>query len=407
MTSSFLFDRYVLKGLAQATFFTAIVLAAIILLTQSLRFLELIINSGASSGTFWLLTFLALPRFLEVVLPIALMISTIFIYNRMMSDSEIVVMRAAGRSPMQLARPAFVLGIIVTLTLLFITTWLAPVSLSNMQKMRQVIKAQYSMLLFREGIFNSIGKDLTVYIHNRTKEGELEGLLIHDSRSELPAPVTIIAKRGLIVATDEGQQVLVYDGSRQDFNEKTGALNRLDFERYSIDLPEAVAVSKRWKEASERTFWELLHPDMNNAIDVEHREKFIIEANRRIIGPFLALGFVCISLCCLLLGPVDRRGQAKRILWAVMAVILLQGLYLSVFNIATQSLFGLSLSHVVNLGAISLTAQSLFGLSLLYLVVFSPIIFCLFFLSSFGEKMRHKIMYAAKKPDIIKMQGAT
>ena len=70
-------------------------------------------------------------------------------------------------------------------------------------------------------------------------------------RFELPAPVTIIAKSGLIVATDEGQQVLVYDGSRQDFNEKTGALNRLDFERYSIDLPEAVAVGKRWKEASE------------------------------------------------------------------------------------------------------------------------------------------------------------
>lgn len=375
MTPSLLFDRYVLKSLAVSTFFTAIVLAAIILLTQSLKFLELIIHAGASSGTFWLLTFLALPRLFEVVLPIALMISTIFIYNRMTADSEIVVMRAAGKSPMNLARPALILAMVVTLILLFFTTWLTPTSLFSMQKMRQVIKEQYSTLLFKEGIFNSIGKNLTVYIHNRTRDGELEGLLIHDSRPELPAPVTILAKRGVIVMSDAGQQVLVYDGSRQDFNEKTGALNRLDFERYSIDLPESAAVGQRWKEADERTFWELLYFDKANAIDREHENEFFIEAHRRVVGPFLSLAFVSIALCCLLLGPVNRRGQTKRIFLAVLLVIMLQGLYLSAFNIA---------------------AHGFLGLVIMYISVFVPLGGSLFFLSAFGETIRHKLMYRSK-----------
>ena len=69
----YVFDRYVLRNLAMATGFIAVTLAAIVFLTQSLRFLELVIESGASGTSFWLLAFLALPRFLEIILPIALL----------------------------------------------------------------------------------------------------------------------------------------------------------------------------------------------------------------------------------------------------------------------------------------------------------------------------------------------
>ena len=78
-----IFSRYVMKNLTFVTVFVTLTLALIIMMTQSLRFLELVINSGASSSSFWLLAVLALPRFLEVILPIAFMIAGIFVYNRM------------------------------------------------------------------------------------------------------------------------------------------------------------------------------------------------------------------------------------------------------------------------------------------------------------------------------------
>lgn len=370
-----LYDRYVLKNLVPTTIFTAITLAAIILLTQSLKFLELIIESGASSASFWILTFLALPRFFEIILPIALMISTVFTYYRMSSDSEVVVMKAAGKSPMGLARPALTLSLIITMLLIFITTWLAPVALNNMVKMRQVIKAQYSAALFREGIFNPLGKDLMIYIANRSKNGEMEGLLIHDSRAANPQPVTIIAKRGVIVSTNTGQQVLVYDGSRQDFNPKTGALNRLNFDRYTIDLPESGAVISRNKDPDERTFWQLFHPDLTNEYDVIHQKEFIVEAHKRIISPFLTIGFVGIALCFLLIGPINRRGQAKRIFYTIILVMGLQGLYLGLFNIAKDNLL---------------------GLVSMYIVVCVPIGMTLFLLSPYAEKLRYLMLYSQK-----------
>lgn len=376
MRPSYLYDRYILKNLVPTTIFIAVTLAAIILLTQSLKFLELIIESGASSASFWLLTFLALPRFFEVILPIALMISVAFIYNRLSSDSEIVVMRAAGSSPMRLARPALIFATLVTVLLMFITTWLAPVSLSNMVKMRQVIKAQYSTLLFREGVFNSVGKDLTVYIDNRTSNGELEGLIIHDTRKKDAPPVTVIAKRGVIVATDSGQQVLVYEGSRQDFNDKTAALNRLNFERYTIDLPDSDVVRQRPKDSDERTIGELLNPDLTKAYDVENLDRFKTEIHRRLVGPFLALSFGAMALCFLLLGPVDRRGQSKRIFLTIVSVTAIQGFYLGSFNLATQSMF---------------------GLIFMYAIVFIPLFLSLFLLSAWGEKIRHNYLFSKPK----------
>ncbi len=367
-----IFNSYVMKNVALATAFVAVTLAAIIMMTQSIKFLELIIDSGASSKAFWALVFMALPRFFEVILPIALMIAGIFVYHRMISDSEVIVMRSAGASPLQMAKPALLVGVMVSFLMFFITAWLAPVSLAKMHELRQVVKAQYSTLLFQDGVFNEVGKYLTVYIDGRNEKGELEGLLIHDSRPENPAPVTIIAKRGVVVATDTGQQVLVYDGSRQDFNKRNGALNRLDFERYTIDLPDKSVVGTRWKEPDERTFYELTKPSKSDLLNKENMYDFMVEAHRRVAGTFLPLTFISVALCFLLLGPLNRKGQGMRVMMAVISVVILQSLFLS---------------------SASMAMQNILGIILLYSVVFVPLILALFVLSPLGETMRHELLY--------------
>ncbi len=372
-----IFDRYLFKDLCVATIFVALTLAAVIFLTQSLRFLELVIDSGASSTTFWVLTFLALPRFFEIILPIALMAATVFIYNKLTMDSELIVMRSIGTSPMALARPALLMAALTTIVLWMMTMWLGPASLSNMQQMRQVVKAQYSTLLFREGVFNSVAPGLTVFIRDKSSNGELYGIVIHDSRKKTEPAVTVLAKRGVIVGTDEGQQVLVYDGSRQNMNTKTGLLDKLDFDRYLIDLPEGTSpVRQRWREPDERTFIELLNPDPENARDVESRWEFMVEAHRRVVSPLLAPAFVMIALSFLLIGPIERRGQGLRITAAVVSTIVVQGLYLAAFNLSRQTGWGLFLMYVLTL---------------------LPLVTGLFLLSSAGEDFRRQVFFGDKR----------
>ncbi len=342
-----IFDRYLMKNLLAATLFTALALAGIILLTQSLRFLELIINSGASSLSFFTLTFLALPRFFEVILPIALMIGTVFIYNKLTADSEMVVMRTSGFSPLRLGRPALLLAGMVAVFVFLITAWVAPLSLSKMQSMRVTIKAQVSNLLLREGIFNQVGKDLTVYIRSRSKNGDLEGLLIHDTRDPSKPGVTVMARRGVIVSDNDEQQVIVYEGSRQQFNPKTGLADRLDFNRYTLDLPEAEPIRQRWREPDERTLPELLRPDAESAASPKTLREFSVEAHRRFVSPFLAITYTVLSLCCLLLGELNRRGLGVRIVAATGSIIVLQGLYLLAYNFAKEQNAGLFLMYAL------------------------------------------------------------
>ena len=346
-------DRYVFRNLFIATIFVTLVLSALVLLTQSLRFLELIVNSGASAWSFWGLTMLALPRFFEVIIPIGLMASVLFVYNKFTLESELVVLRALGFSPLRLARPALMLAGLFALFMFFCVAWLSPIATATMQKQRVVLKAQMSTLLFREGIFNQAGKGLMVYVRERASNGDLLGLIIYDGREETESPMTIIAKRGVLVATNEGQQVIVYEGARQDFDRREKILKRLNFDQYTIDLPdEEGPVRVRWEEPEERTFGELFHPDLSNAEDRKARHEFLIEIYKRLATPLMVPSFTIVALCFLLLGSVDRRGQSKKILSAIAIMILLQVLFLAMYNLAKQSFIGVPLMFVVAFGPI-------------------------------------------------------
>lgn len=340
-------DGYVFKNILIATVFVTLVLSVLILLTQSLRFLELVISAGASGLSFWALTLLTLPKFLEVILPLSLMAAVLFVYNRLTMDSELIVLRALGFSPLRLARPALLLGGIMGLLLFFVMGWLAPLTNSSLIALRLQIKAEMSSLLFREGVFNQAGKGLMVYMRERGNRGELKGLIIHDSRDPGKAPATIIAERGILVTDNDKNQVLVYSGSRQDFDDKKQSLRRLDFDQYTIDLPEPNPVRERWEEPEERSLVELFTPDLKDSTDRRHRRDFHIEITKRVLTPFLVPSYALIALCALLLGSVERRGQSKRILLATGVVLITHAFYLGAYNLAKQSDLGLLLMYLV------------------------------------------------------------
>lgn len=367
-----IFTRYFFKNLLIATLFIAVVLSFVIFLTQSLKFLDIVINAGSSTTTFWVLTSLALPRFFEVILPLAAMTATLFIYNKALLDSEMVVLRAVGHSSFALAKPALLLGVVFTMILWGITMWGAPLSLAKMKSMRGVLKTEFSTLLFREGVFKNLGQGLTLYVHERTSDGEMAGIMIHDARDTSQPPMTVLAKRGLIVNTDEGQQVLVFDGSRQAFDFDRGILQKLSFDRYTIDLPNGEPIRQRWAEPDERTITALFKPDLMNARDVENRHDFFVEIHRRFTAPLLALAFTLIAATFLVIGPIQRGGQIRKIILAVLLVIAIQSLYIAAYNMARNTPIGLILMYVSSC---------------------TPILASLFILSGAAETWRRKLLY--------------
>src|SRR3984957_21130686 len=96
-------DRYILRQCFSVMMLVTGALTAAVWLAQSLRLVDLIINRGLSAEMFLYLALLILPRFLNIVMPIGAFIAVLFVFNRLISESELVVMRAAGISPFALA----------------------------------------------------------------------------------------------------------------------------------------------------------------------------------------------------------------------------------------------------------------------------------------------------------------
>jgi lipopolysaccharide export system permease protein len=338
-------DRYIFKQILLATIFVTAVLAALVFLMQSLRFIDLVVNAGASGIYIWLQTLLYLPGFFEIILPIGLVAAVLFIYNRLTMDSELIVLRALGFSPARLARPALILSIILGIILFVIMGWISPVSKSEAITIRQDIKAQMSSLVFREAVFNEAGSKLMVYIRDRDSKGRLNGLIIHDSRDPAKPASTVIARSGILVSTPTGQQVMVYNGSRQEVDKQTGVMKRLDFDQYTIDLPEEEkSQDKRWSEPEERTTGELIKSINDKESETRAaRRELRVELQKRFLLPFLVPGFSLIGLSFLLMGNHERRGQSGRILVAVIAIVLLEIMFLTSYNLAKQSPAGFPL----------------------------------------------------------------
>jgi lipopolysaccharide export system permease protein len=345
-------DRYVLFQLLGSMLFITIVLTAAIWLAQSLRLIDLIVNKGLSFSVFLYLVLLVLPRFLDVILPIALFIAVLFTYAKLTAESELVVMRAVGLGPAGLARPALMLAGGTVVLLFILSGWFLPAATRAFKDLQFEIRHQFVSAVLQEGTFTPLTDQLTVYVRERAQSGELTGILIQDDR-EKGKSVTIIADRGVLVETAAGPRVVMENGSRQELDQNTGRLSMLTFDRYTLDLGELRdAPVGREREARELDFPELwLDPVRDPAL--------VVERHLRIAAPLGALSFTLLPLACLLTGEFNRRGQTRRVLVAVALVFLFEAVDLGIRNAATRSAFLIPFLYISSLAPALIAAWSL------------------------------------------------
>lgn len=326
-----------LRQMVVGMLFVSIALTCVLWLTQSLRFVEMIVNKGLSIGSFLKLTMLLMPGFLVVIVPISLFAVVVFTYNKLIADRELVVMRAAGLSHLALARPALVLGLLTTAIGYLLTSWIIPMTVRGFHEMHWSIRNDISNVLLQEGVFNKFGDGLTIYVRSRSPEGELLGLLVHDKRTANRA-VTLMAEKGALVYTETGPRVLMVNGNRQEVTPGTGKLSLLYFDSYTVDFATATGTKReRFRDARERGTIELFNVDEDDVGPQEYR-RFKVEMHSRLTSPLYNLGFALLAACIMLTASFDRRGQLVQVLVASGLMVAVQAAALGVSNVATGNL---------------------------------------------------------------------
>ena len=347
----YLLPRYLVKSAALTTLFISLVLTLIIWLTQTLRLLDFVINGGAPMSLFGAMLLLIIPRFFEVILPMSLALGILYSLNKFSADSELVVMQNSGLSPLRLAQGLLTFTILVVLFVFVLSGWLTPLANRELDRLRGIVKSDYSMGLLRPGIFNSVGTDTTVYIAERTSLQDLKGVFIHTAKPN-EVPTTITAQHGGLITQHGKPLVVVFDGMRQQFNPQTGNVDTLKFDRYSLDLSSlSNRISSLQLDPNERTVTEL-SAAKNPEADPKTLQRLYAEFHSRMSRPFLTLAFALISIVPFLTGRFNRRGQTMRMTAIITALIVIQCIHLGASSWAVSSRAGVILLYLVPVSVI-------------------------------------------------------
>jgi lipopolysaccharide export system permease protein len=326
-------DVYIFRQLLLALIAVTGGLTALIWLTQSLRFVELVVNHGLSFFVFLHLTSLLIPSLCAVILPITTYVVIQFVYQRLAGDRELTVMRAAGLSPFALARPALVLALLSMVSGYVLNLWLVPISLQSFREFQWEIRNSMAAFLIQEGVFTQVSPNLTVYVRSRDPDGTLHGILVDDQRDK-NGHATILARRGMLVEGPDGPRVVLFDGSREQIDHATGRLNVLTFQQNDIDLADSSRNDGvRPADMSEVSLYALLHPNPQNPDD---RPKWIAEAYKRLTTPLTAVTYALVALLTVLTGTFRRYGGIVRPLASIGTVVGLLALELAIQNLSAR-----------------------------------------------------------------------
>lgn len=320
---------YILRQLAGAFAFATGAVTFVVLFTQSFRLLTLVIESSSTMLVFFQLMLLSALSFLPFLMPLGLGAAVVFVYNRLASDSELVVMRAAGIDPFRMASPALLLAGATTIFAFMLTLWLTPAAQRSLVRLQSELRESYAVFLSHPGSFNDLAEGLTFYANRRGAGGTLQGILIHDVR-EPTQPVTTMAASGQVVESGGQSRMVIFNGRRQEFDRATGKLSELAFDQYVLDLDALRnTAKKRLPDLREQSVVDLFAPSDEMVRARGPITRFKGEIHSRFAVPFLSLSYTLIGLAAVTAGAFNRRGMIGRILTAALCIVVLQAVFMT------------------------------------------------------------------------------
>ncbi len=259
-----LIERYIFSRAAFAALMTLGSLAGVVWIVQALRKLDVITTKGAAVFMYLQLTALAVPMLILAVIPIALLIATIYTVNTLNSNSELVVINASGASNWALVKPLLTLALICSLFVGFVGHFVIAWSLVNLKVKAAKMQADLVSIVIQEGAFNQVEKGLTFHIAKRDAGGLLRGILISDERDPKTS-IIYTAREGIVTKINDTSAILLKDGEIHQRNHEDGAVTIIKYQSYNFDLSTfAGKMQKLVLRPKERTTLALLKPDPND-----------------------------------------------------------------------------------------------------------------------------------------------
>jgi lipopolysaccharide export system permease protein len=312
-------DGYIVRTTFGAFIMVLASLTGVIWITQALRGIDLMTSQGQTILVFIGFTGLAIPSLILIIAPIALVIAAAYVLNKLATDSEIIVMNAAGLQPWGLFRPFLFVATVISLAVLALSFYIAPEGLRRLKQWDHEIAADVITNVMQTGRFMDLG-GLTIRVNERKPGGRMVGIFIDDRRNPKERN-SIIADHGFVVKNEQGSFIILEDGTLQRFEVGKRDPALVAFESYAFDMSQFTNLSKNIIYSTrERYFWQLIAPDPNDFVYLQNPGQFRAEFHDRLVAPLYPLVFVTLTFGFLGAPRTTRQSRAFSITSSVLAV---------------------------------------------------------------------------------------
>ena len=353
-------SRYIFLQIAASLALTLTTLIGIVWLSQALQEINLVMAQGQTLGLFLLVTTLALPSLVVVIAPVALLISVLYVLNRLNSDSELVIVTAAGASRLQIIAPVMAMGALVMLLTGTLSTIIQPDSLRQIRNIITQVNADVIASMAQEGRFTNV-QGLTLHIRQRGSDGSLEGLMLHDPRDGEQV-TTYLAERGRISREEDAAFLVMENGSLQRRGVNPEDVTVVAFDRYVYDLSNLLqSDGPSHFNVRERPTRDLLLADTTEPYFLENKGRFRAELHERFSSMLYSLAFPAIALATVGFARTTRQTRTEAIVWCVLIVMAVRFAGFAAGNLSRQDAIAVMAVYGVPLVATAAALMAAFG----------------------------------------------
>lgn len=294
-------DRYILRELAVPFVLGLAIFTSVLLIARILKLVEMVVNRGVPFLQVLELFSYILPGFLEVTVPMALLLAILVAFGRLSSDSEVIAMRASGIGLYRLLLPVGAFATTVAVMTLGLSVYVRPWGNFLLRTgLYEIVKARASAGI-KPKVFNDDFAGLVIYVDRIEPPGnELHGVLISDMRDPRQHN-TVYARSGLLQTREDSHAITLrlYEGGMFSAPTSNDGYQDTRFSTYDITLDLDLALAElrsRPKDPSEMGLGELRRTIAER--EAEHAASFVeqVELHRKFSIPFGCLVFAALGV---------------------------------------------------------------------------------------------------------------
>lgn len=155
-----------------------------------------------------------------MALPLAILLSSIMTFGTLGENYELVAIKSAGISLQKAMRPLFIVVISLSIASFFFSDYMLPKANAKYYSLLYDMRNKKLSFLIKPGVFNTSISNYSIRVERKgiINPDSLFGIMIYDQSSGTGVPTQILAKKGRMIKTDDGNVMILklIDGVRYE-----------------------------------------------------------------------------------------------------------------------------------------------------------------------------------------------